>query len=260
MAYQYLLVEIADKIAVVTINRPEVLNALNTSVVGELDDVFKELADNPDVKVVVLTGSGAKAFVAGADVAAMAKIGPLEARRFIVAGHSVFNAIATLQKPVIAAVNGFALGGGLELALACDFIYSSENARYGLPEINLGIIPGWGGTQRLSAVIGPNKAKEMIYTGKVIDAAEALSIGLVNAVLPAENFLAAVQSIAAKVAEKSIVPLSMAKTSVNAYMESGGQVGREVEMQSVCICFSSQDQKEGMAAFLEKRKAVFQDR
>ncbi len=259
MTYKYVLIDIADKIATVTINRPEALNALNTTVLAELKSVFGELSQNPDAKVVVLTGAGPKSFVAGADIAAMAKIGPLEARNFITAGHSTLNAIASFTKPVIAAVNGFALGGGTELALACDFIYASENARFGLPEINLGIIPGWGGTQRLAAVIGPNKAKELIYTGKIISTEEALSLGLVNEVLPAEDFLQAALAKAKTIAEKSIVPLSMAKISVNAYMEAGGQVGREVEMQSVCICFSSDDQKEGMAAFLEKRKAVFTD-
>lgn len=259
MNSNYILVELVDKVAVVTINRPEALNALNSEVLEELEATFQFLGENPDAKVVVLTGSGAKAFVAGADVAAMATCGPLEAQKFIRTGHRVFDVIASFPKPVIAAVNGFALGGGLELALSCDFIYASENAKFGLPEVNLGIIPGWGGTQRLPAVIGANRAKEMIYSGKTIDTGEAQSIGLLNRIFPAEGFLEAVLGEAKAIARKSIIPLKMAKVSVNASTESGGQCGKTVEIQSVSLCFASADQKEGMAAFLEKRKAQFTD-
>jgi enoyl-CoA hydratase len=259
MNSKYVIVEKSQKVATVTINRPEALNALNYDVLLELQAEFHQLKDDRDVKVVVVTGSGEKAFVAGADVAAMATIGPLAAQRFIIAGHRTFDLIAAFPKPVIAAVNGFALGGGLELALSCDYIYAAENAKFGLPEVNLGIIPGWGGTQRLPAVVGVNRAREMIYSGKIIDAAEAREIGLANRIFGADGFLDAVLTEARGIAQKSIIPLSMAKTSLNAFIDSGGQCGKTVEMQSVCICFSSNDQKEGMAAFLEKRKAVFTD-
>jgi enoyl-CoA hydratase len=171
MAYEFLQVETDGKIATVTVSRPEVLNALKFEVLLELQSAFAELKDDADVKVVVLTGAGEKAFVAGADVGVMAELGPLEARKYIMAGHETFDLIAAFPKPVIAAVNGFALGGGMELALACDFIYAVEEAKFGLPETTLGIIPGWGGTQRLPLMVGPGKAKELIYSGKIIDAA-----------------------------------------------------------------------------------------
>lgn len=259
MKSNFIRMEQAEKVAVVTINRPEALNALNSEVLEELESMFQFLRETPDVKVVVLTGSGAKAFVAGADVAAMAKCAPLEAQKFILTGHRVFDSIASFPKPVVAAVNGFALGGGLELALSCDFIYASENAKFGMPEVNLGIIPGWGGTQRLPAAIGANRAKEMIYSGIIVGTSEAESMGLVNRVFPAEGFLESVLAEAKMIAQKSMIPLSMAKVSVNAYTESGGQCGKTVEIQSVSLCFASNDQKEGMAAFLEKRKAQFTD-
>ena len=163
MQYTFLQIDIQAKIATITINRPEVLNALKFEVLAELRDAMLTLRDDADVKAVVITGAGPKAFVAGADVAVMAELGSLEARKYIIAGHETFDLIACFPKPVIAAVNGFALGGGCELALSCDFIYAAENARFGLPEITLGIIPGWGGTQRLPQRIGAGLAKEMIY-------------------------------------------------------------------------------------------------
>ena len=259
MEFKFLLVAKKDKIATVTVNRPQVLNALGFEVLTELKAALLQLKDDSSVKVVVMTGAGEKAFIAGADVGAMAKLGPLEARKYILLGHEIFDLIDGFPKPVIAAANGFTLGGGMELALACDFIYASENARFGLPEITLGIIPGWGGTQRLPMAIGPGRAKELIYSGRVIDAKEAYTIGLVNRVLPAEGFMDAVMAVAAEIAQRSIVPLTMAKTAVHAYQEGGGQVGRSVEIQSVSLCFGSNDQKEGMAAFVEKRKPEFSD-
>ncbi len=259
MPYTYLQVDIQERIATVTINRPEVLNALKFEVLGELQEAMLGLRDDSSVKAVVITGAGPKAFVAGADVGVMAELGAMEARKYILAGHETFDLIANFPKPVVAAVNGFALGGGCELALACDFIYAVEHARFGLPEITLGIIPGWGGTQRLPQLVGPGLAKEMIYTGKVIDAAEAREIGLVNRLFPAEGFLNAVKQELKAVVTKSLVPLTMAKAAVNAYIEGGGATGKAVEVQSVCICFSSRDQKEGMAAFLQKRKPEFTD-
>lgn len=259
MTYQFLQVETDGKIATVTVSRPEVLNALKFEVLLELQSAFIQLKDDAGVKVVVITGAGEKAFVAGADVGVMAELGPLEARKYIMAGHETFDMIAEFPKPVIAAVNGFALGGGMELALACDFIYSVEEAKFGLPEVTLGIIPGWGGTQRLPLMVGPGRAKELIYSGKLIDAAEAARIGLVNKVFPAEGFLAAVKNEVKSITQRSLVPLKMAKTAVNAMIEGGGSVGKAVEIQSVCICFASQDQKEGMAAFLQKRKPEVTD-
>jgi enoyl-CoA hydratase len=259
MTYQFLLLEKENKLATVTVNRPQVLNALGFEVLHELKRMLLELKADPEVKAVILTGAGEKAFIAGADVAAMSKLGPLEARKYIVLGHEIFDIIDSMPKPVIAAANGFTLGGGLELSLACDFIYASENARFGLPEITLGIIPGWGGTQRLPLLIGPAMAKELIYTGRVIDASEAKAIGLVNRVLPAEGFLPAVKEMAQAIVSKSAVALSMAKTAVYAFQEGGGAAGRTVEIQSISLCFASRDQKEGMAAFLEKRKPQFTD-
>lgn len=260
MQYTFIQIAIQAKIATITINRPEVLNALKFEVLSELRDAMLTLRDDTEVKVVVITGAGPKAFVAGADVAVMAELGSLEARKYIMAGHETFDLIAGFPKPVVAAVNGFALGGGCELALACDFIYAAENARFGLPEITLGIIPGWGGTQRLPQRVGTGLAKEMIYTGKVIDAAEAKAIGLVNKLFPSEGFLDAVKEELKSIVSKSIVPLTMAKAAVNAYLDGGGAAGNAMEIQSVCICFSAQDQKEGMAAFLEKRKPEFTDK
>lgn len=259
MEFKFLLVDKKERIATVTVNRPQVLNALGFEVLAELKAALLQLKDDSEVKVVVMTGAGDKAFIAGADVGAMAKVGPLEARKYILLGHEIFDLIDGFPKPVIAAANGFTLGGGMELALACDFIYAAENARFGLPEVTLGIIPGWGGTQRLPLAIGPGRAKELIYSGRVIDAQEAYTIGLVNRVLPAEGFMDAVMAVAREIAQRSAVPLTMAKTSVRAYQEGGGQAGRLVEIQSVSLCFGSQDQKEGMAAFLEKRKPIFTD-
>ncbi|MDW7650725.1 MAG: enoyl-CoA hydratase-related protein [Bacillota bacterium] len=259
MEFKYLQVETTDKIAVITVNRPEVLNALKFEVLRELQEALAVLEDDAAVKALILTGAGEKAFIAGADIRVMAKLGPLEARKYIIAGHEAFDMLARFSKPVIAAVNGFALGGGMELALACDFILASENAKFGLPEVTLGIIPGWGGTQRLPQAIGPGRAKEMIYSGKVIAAGEAQAIGLVNRVLPAEGFLAAVREEAQGIVKNSLVSLKMAKTAVNAHLEGGGVTGKTVEVQSVCICFASNDQKEAMAAFMEKRKADITD-
>ena len=259
MEFMYLLVEKEDKLAVITINRPEVLNALKFEVLRELQDALSLLENDTDVKAVILTGAGEKAFIAGADIKVMAKLGPLEAQKYIVAGHEAFDRLASFPKPVIAAVNGFALGGGMELALACDFIYAAEAAKFGLPEVTLGIIPGWGGTQRLPQVIGPGRAKELIYSGKIIDAAEAASIGLVNRVFPSAAFLQAVKDEAKAIVRNSLVSLKMAKTSVNAYLDGGGKTGKTVEIQSVCICFASNDQKEAMAAFMEKRKPNITD-
>jgi enoyl-CoA hydratase len=259
MSFNFLLLDKADRVATVTVNRPQVLNALGFEVLMELKAMMQQLKDDADVKAVILTGAGDKAFIAGADVGAMAKLGPLEARKYIMLGHEIFDLVDNFPKPVIAAANGFTLGGGLELSLACDFIYASENARFGLPEITLGIIPGWGGTQRLPQAIGPGMAKELVYTGRVIDAHEAKAIGLVNRVLPAEGFLPAVQDVAKNIVQKSAIALSMAKTAFYAHQEGGGSSGRTVEIQSISLCFASQDQKEGMAAFVEKRKPQFTD-
>ncbi|EEG78459.1 enoyl-CoA hydratase/isomerase family protein [Dethiobacter alkaliphilus] len=259
MSFNYLQVTTEEKMAVITINRPKVLNALKYEVLLELQEAFNSLREDNEVKVVIITGSGEKAFVAGADIGVMANLGPLEAQKYIRAGHETFDLIAAFPKPVIAAVNGFALGGGLELALACDYIFAVEEAKFGLPEITLGIIPGWGGTQRLPQAVGIGRARELVYTGKVIDAQEAEKIGLVNRLFPADGFLTAVQAEAKTLVQRSLVALNMAKTAINAHLDAGGPAGKTVEIQSVCICFASNDQKEGMAAFQEKRKPKFTD-
>ncbi len=257
MAFELILFETENGVATITINRPKAMNALNPQVVGELDQAIKMIAADDSIKGVIITGSGDKAFVAGADIAAMVQMNALEGRKFSLMGQRVFFALEALDRPVIAAVNGFALGGGTELAMACDFVYASENAKFGQPEINLGIIPGFGGTQRLSRLVGKSRAKEMCMTGVIISAQEALAIGLVNKVLPADQLMAEVKKTAQTIASKG----SVAMRAIKYLIDSGFDMAleRAVPMEAECFatCFASPDQKEGMSAFLEKRKANF---
>ena len=257
MNYENLLVEIVDDIAVITINRPKALNALSTAVLEELGDVFTELQDNPNLACVILTGGGDKAFVAGADIAAMQAMTAVEAESFARLGHKVFNVIESFAKPVIAAVNGFALGGGCELAMACDVRIASENARFGQPEVNLGVIPGFGGTLRLSRLVGKGRAKELIFTGDMIDAEEALRIGLANKVVVPEQLLDEAQKMAAKIASKGPLAVSLAKQAVDNGLEMDIDRAGRYEAGLFGLCFASDQQKEGMLAFLEKRPAKF---
>ena len=200
MELKNLLIETTDGIGILTINRPQSLNALNTEVVEELEAALREMEQNAGVKVVVITGAGEKAFVAGGDIKEMANMDPAAGRLFAQRGHRMIQYVEKMKKPVIAAVNGYALGGGLELALACDFIYASEKARLGLPEVTLGIMPGFGGTQNLARLIGPNRAKEMIFSGRQLTAQQARDWGIVNEVVPVEELMTRVMEIAQKIA------------------------------------------------------------
>ena len=257
MTYQNILFELEGGIATITFNRPKALNALNSDLLSEFGQALDEIAANDDIRVLILTGSGEKAFVAGADISELATLNALQGKQFAEKGHSAIGKLQKLSIPVIAAVNGFALGGGSEIALACDFIYASEEAKFGLPEITLGLIPGFGGTQRLPRLIGKNMAKELIFTGKMIDAREAMSIGMVNKVCTVEGLMAEVSETAKMISGKGKISLRAAKQAINNGMNADLHTGIEVENDAFALCFASQDAKEGTSAFLEKRKAVF---
>lgn len=257
MAYETILLEVAEGIATITINRPKAMNALNPQVMIDLKAAVLAIQADDAVKCVVLTGAGDKAFVAGADISAMAGMTALEGRKFSLFGQEVLFMLEKLDRPVIAAVNGFALGGGTELAMACDFIYASENAKFGQPEINLGIIPGFGGTQRLSRLVGKNRAKELCMTGVVIGAAEAKEIGLVNKVFAPDQLMAEVMKTAKLIVSKGMVAMRAIKYLVDSGYDLPLERALPMEAECFATCFASPDQKEGMTAFLEKRKAVF---
>jgi enoyl-CoA hydratase len=257
MNFTNLLIEVADGVAVVTINRPAALNALNREVLEDLAATFAALESSEDVACVILTGSGSKAFVAGADIAEMQALDAVSAEHFARLGHSIFNAIENFPKPVIAAVNGFALGGGCELAMACDIRIAAENARFGQPEVSLGVIPGFGGTLRLARLVGKGRAKELIFTGDMIDAQEAYRIGLANKVVAAEELLAKARTMATKIASKGSVAVRFAKESVDNGLEMDLDRAGRFEASLFALCFATTDQKEGMQAFLEKRPAKF---
>ena len=243
-------------VGTLTINRPDKLNALSREVLSDLGAAIDRLSGNGAVRAAVLTGTG-KAFVAGADIAAMKDMTEAEGRAFGALGHGVFAAIEQLRFPVIAAVNGFALGGGCELALACDFIYASSRAKFGQPEVNLGIIPGFGGTQRLPRRVGSALARELIYTGKMIDAEEALRIGLTNAVFEPDELLAAAQKAASEIAAKGPMAVSSAKRLIRDGIDLPLPTANQLEQDAFGDAFGTEDQSEGMAAFLEKRAPSF---
>ncbi len=244
-----------DSVAVVTIDRPDALNALNVETLTELRDRLLELAADEDARVVVLTGAGEKAFVAGADIKYMSELDPDRAKAWGALGHETGRLLETMPKPTIAAVNGFALGGGCELALACDIRYASSRAKLGQPEINLGIVPGWGGTQRLAHVCGIGVAKELIYTGRTVDAEEALRIGLLNAI--ADPVLEKALETAHELAGKSRLALSLAKELCNLTLGVDYTVALASEAERFGALFSSEDAKEGLTAFVEKRAPNF---
>ena len=258
MAYETILVEKDGPVAVLTINRPDKLNALNQTVLAELLGALSEAACDDGVGAIVLTGAGAKSFVAGADIGAMSKMTTAEGRAFADLGHGLGDAIANCPKPVIAAVNGFALGGGTELAIACDVIYAAENAKFGQPEVKLGVIPGFGGTQRLARLVGLQKAKELIFTGDTIDAQEALRIGLACAVFPAAALLDKAKDLARRMAAAGPLAVGQAKRAMNHGYDLTLSSALELEKQTFAMLFGTADQKEGMGAFLEKRKPAFQ--
>ncbi|SEA53608.1 enoyl-CoA hydratase [Desulfuromusa kysingii] len=257
MSYKNLQIEIEDKLAVVTLCRPEVMNALNGETLLELRDAFIGLAENNAVAVIIVTGYGEKAFVAGADIAAMQALTTLEARQFAKLGHQVMRHIEACTKPVIAAVNGFALGGGCELALGCDLRIVSENARFGQPEVGLGVIPGFGGTQRLARLIGKGRALELILTGNMIDAAEAYRIGLANKIVPLEQLLDTAKNMAATIISNGPYCVQLAKEAIRNGLELDLDRANQYEAELFGLCFATTDQKEGMQAFLDKRPAKF---
>ncbi|MFZ5585692.1 MAG: enoyl-CoA hydratase/isomerase family protein [Thermodesulfobacteriota bacterium] len=257
MAYELIIFEAADGVATITINRPKAMNALNPQVVAELGQAIAEIEADDSIKCVVITGAGDKAFVAGADIAAMVQMTALEGRKFSLMGQEVLFKLEKLDRPVIAAVNGFALGGGTELAMACDFIYAADHAKFGQPEINLGIIPGFGGTQRLTRLVGKGWAKELCLTGAIIGAAEAKEIGLVNRVFPAAELMDAVMKTAKGIAQKGKVSTRAIKHLIDAGADMALERAMPMEAECFATCFASPDQKEGMTAFLEKRKANF---
>ena len=257
MNYENLLIAIENKIALVTLNRPAKLNALNNNTLAELHAAFTDLESNEAVQVIILTGSGEKAFVAGADIAEFANFSTQEGTQLAADGHQkVFDHIENLKKPVIAAVNGFALGGGLELAMACHFRVASDNAKMGLPEVTLGLIPGYGGTQRLPQLVGKGRAMEMILTATMITAAEAKEYGLVNHVVPQTELIEFCQGLAQKIIKNAPVALSEAIQAINASFDKTKN-GYEAEINAFGKLFGTADFKEGTTAFLEKRKANF---
>ena len=253
-----ILVENRDDIAIVTVHRPDKLNALNAETVNELRTALQGVAADAAVRAVILTGSGEKSFVAGADIAELAQMTPLSGIDVSRQGQDTFRLLETMRKPVIAAVNGFALGGGLELALACHFRVASENAKFGLPEVKLGIIPGYGGTVRLPRVIGRGRALEMILTGDMIDAQEAYRIGLVNHVHPQAELLGAAEQLAKKIAANGPVAVALAIEAVDHGYHASTEDALRLEANLFGLLASTQDMREGMGAFLEKRKANFQ--
>ncbi len=257
MSYENLIFENQDGIGIITVNRPKALNALNADTMAELDSLVDAIAKDQSVKVVIITGAGDNAFVAGADIAYMQPLSAAEGRAWGKAGQAVFDKIENLPQPVIAAVNGFALGGGNELAMACDIRIACDKAKFGQPEVTLGITPGFGGTQRLARLVGKGRAKELLYTGDMIDAADAYRIGLANKVVAPEELMDAAKALALKIMARSPVAVGMCKAAVNEGLDTDLQTAIAYEAEVFGLCFASEDQKEGMAAFLEKRKAAF---
>lgn len=256
-----LLYSIEDETtAVVTINRPESLNALNRQVVSELAAVMESCKKDDSLRAVIITGSGNKAFMAGADIKEMQGMGYVEALEFLHGVRELFDMIERFPKPVIAAVNGLALGGGCELALACDLRIAAEGAVFGQPEINVGIMPGAGGTQRLPRLIGPARAKELLFTGDTIDARTALGMGLVNKVVPPGVLLAESRELAKKIAHKSPLIIGLIKQAVNTGLDCPLPAGLSFELQCCAFLFGTEDRNEGMSAFVERRKPVFKGR
>lgn len=260
MELKNILIETRDSIAIITINRPKVLNALNFETVKELEQAVRKTGDRKDVRVIVITGAGDKAFVSGADIAAMREMGKSQAAEFADEGHRCMFAVENCPQPTIAAVNGYALGGGTELAISCDIIVASENAKFGLPEVKLGLYPGFGGTQRLPRLIGASRAREMIFTGRIITAREALEWDLVNHVYPQVELMENVMKMAAEIAANSPVAVSAAKRVVREGLDMHRTGGLKNEQEQFSALFTTEDRIEGMTAFLEKRKPCFKGR
>jgi len=253
--YKTLLTEIENGTLIITINRPDKLNALNKNVFDDLDEVIDEIYQNRDIRSAIITGAGNKAFVAGADISEFLELDASQAMELSTRGHKVFDKIENSPKPIVAAVNGFALGGGFELALACHFIYASENAKFGQPEVNLGLIPGYGGTQRLTQLAGRNLAMELLMTGNMISAREAMDHGVVNKVFSAEELLAKTQEVLLLIQTKAPIAVAKLIECVNNFDHT--QQGYDLEVRKFGECFATEDAKEGASAFLEKRKPNF---
>ena len=258
MSFQFLSFEPdADGLALVTINRPEKLNALNQAVISELGEAFRMAREDASIKALILTGAGEKAFVAGADIGEFAKVNPIEAEGLSRRGQEIFRELETLRKPSVAAVNGFALGGGLELAMCCAIRIASPNAKLGQPEVKLGIVPGYGATQRLPRLIGRGRALELLLSGESIDAVEAHRIGLVNALAPQEELIATAKQWARKVIANGPLAVALTMEAVDTGLDGGLPAGLRFESMAFGLTAASDDRREGTAAFLEKRKAVF---
>jgi enoyl-CoA hydratase len=241
----------------VRINRPKALNALNQHVMTELDRAFRTLEKDASVFGIILTGAGEKAFVAGADIAEMVTFGPVEASRMARGGQAILDRIENSSKVVVAAVNGYALGGGCELAMACDFIVASEKARFGQPEVSIGVTPGYAGSQRLARLVGKARAKELVLTGRQVDAEEALRIGLAVRVVPPDQVLAVSEQILRTIGANAPVAVRLSKEVINRGVNTDLDSASQMEADAFAICFSTEDQKEGMKAFLEKRKPTY---
>ncbi|NLV16905.1 MAG: short-chain-enoyl-CoA hydratase [Syntrophomonadaceae bacterium] len=259
MEFNNLLLEKDGAIGIITMNRPKALNALNEETLVDLDQAVDLIAKDDEVKAVIITGNG-NAFVAGADIVAMQNNNGLQGKAFGTLGQGVFLKIEKLPKPVIAAINGFALGGGCELAMACDIRIASEKAKFGQPEVGLGIVPGFAGTQRLPKLVGAGMAKELIFTGDMIDAQKANQIGLVNRVVAPDELMEEAKKMARKIISNAPVAVRFAKQAINEGLELDVARGQLIEVDLLALCFATEDQKEGMKAFIEKRKPVFKDR
>ena len=258
MKYENLSTHIeSDNVLVITIDRPEKLNALNQKTINEIGEAIQEVYDNKDIKAAIITGAGDKAFVAGADIAEFADFSPAQASEMATNGHRILNKIEACPKPVVAAVNGFALGGGCELAMACHLRVASENARFGQPEVSLGIMPGYGGTQRLPHLVGKGRALEILISGVPIKAQEALDIGLVNRIAAPEELMNECLSLLSNILDKGPIAVGRVIRAVNA-VYAASEDGFQVEIQEFGSCFETQDFKEGTAAFIEKRQAKFE--
>lgn len=257
MGYENLILEYQEHVAILKINRPKALNALNSATLHELSQAFSQIANDEGVRVVLLTGSGEKAFVAGADVAEMRDMNTQQARRFSQLGHRVMNQIENLAQPVIAVVNGFALGGGTELTLACDLRLAAEKAKFGQPEVTLGILAGFGGTQRLVRLVGSGRASEILFTGDMLDAQEAYRIGLVNRVYSQADLMSHALTLAHKIASRAPIGVRLTKSAIQKGQNMDIITGQAYEAEVFGEVFSTQDQKEGCSAFLEKRQANF---
>lgn len=257
MTFEAIVYEVKESIATITLNRPKALNALNQQLLTELNEAIDHIQNDATIKAVIVTGSGQKAFAAGADITELQKLDSMGAQKQSEFGNAVFSKLGALPQPVIAAVNGFALGGGMELALACDIRFASPNAKLGLPEVGLGIMPGYGGTQRLARLIGTGRAKELVLSGEAIPAEEAYRLGIVNKVVDQETLLTEVEKLIANILNKSAAGVQMAKKTMDQGYDLPLENALAYEAANFGILFSNADQKEGMAAFVEKRKPEF---